>query len=100
MSFVLVIIMSCSLAIATVTIGKIDCPVQFEGRVEDIIEGVSTGSAFSTHTVLFKNLSTIKGDVEEQMSVEMLEHGPFEIERGKDYRIQLRGRNVCWVDKL
>jgi hypothetical protein len=100
MPFILAILMICSFSMATVTIGKVDCPVQFEGRVEDIVEGTGTGSAFSTHTVVFKNLSTIKGQVAEQMSVEMLEHGPFEIERGKDYRIQLRAGNVCWIDKL
>ena len=89
-----------SLSFATVTVGKVDCPVQFEGRVENIIEGVGTSSAFITQKVVFKNLSTIKGDVDEDVAVEMLEHGPFEIERGEDYRVQLRDGHVCWVEKI
>lgn len=85
---------------ATVTIAKMDCPEHFEGRVEEIIKGVGSSSAFSTQSVVFKNLSTLKGEVPEQVSVQMLEHGPFEIERGEDYRVQLREGRVCWVEKI
>jgi hypothetical protein len=89
-----------SFSFATMTVGKVDCPVQFEGRVEDFIEGVGTSSAFSTHTVVFKNLSTIKGEVSDQIAVEILEHGPFDLERGEDYRVQLRAGRVCWIEKI
>ena len=89
-----------SFSFATVTIGKLDCPVQFEGRVEEIVKSVGSSSAFSTQNVIFKNLSTQKGDVPDQVAVEMLEHGPFEIERGEDYQVQLRDGRVCWVEKI
>jgi hypothetical protein len=89
-----------SFSFATMTVGKVDCPVQFEGRVEDFIEGVGTSSAFSTHTVVFKNLSTIKGEVSDQIALEILEHGPFDLERGEDYRVQLRSGRVCWIEKI
>jgi hypothetical protein len=89
-----------SLSFATVTVGQVDCPVQFEGRVQDIIDSVGTGSAFSTHTVVFKNLMTLKGNVADQIAIEMLEHGPFDIERGEDYRVQLRNGHICWVEKI
>ena len=98
--FAIIIMMIGPFAIATVTIGSADCPVQFEGRVKDIIEKSGPANVFSTHTVVFKNLFTVKGQVGEHVSVDMLKHGPFEIERDKDYRIQLRGGNVCWVDKI
>jgi hypothetical protein len=100
MPLVIAAILMTSYAFSTVTIGKIDCPVQFEGRVEEIVSGVGTGSAFSTHTVIFKNLSTLKGEVKNQVAIEILEHGPFEIERGEDYRVQLREGRVCWVEKI
>ena len=100
MPFLIAILLMTSFSFATVTVGKPDCPVQFEGRVEEIIESVGTGSAFALQSVIFKNLSTIKGEVSDQVAVEMLQHGPFEIEEGQDYRIQLRNGRVCWVEKL
>jgi hypothetical protein len=100
MPLILAAFLLSTFSFATVTVGHVDCPVQFEGRVEEIVKGVGSSSAFSVQSVIFKNLSTIKGDVEEQVAVEMLEHGPFEIERGEDYRVQLRDGRVCWVEKV
>ena len=100
MPLVLAAFLISAFSFATVTIGKVDCPVQFEGRVEEIIQSVGSSSAFSTQSVVFKNLSTLKGEVPVQVSVEMLEHGPFEIERGEDYRVQLRQGRLCWVEKI
>ncbi len=100
MPLILAAFLLSSFSFATVTIGKVDCPVQFEGRVEDVIKSVGSSSAFSTQSVIFKNLSTQKGDVKDQIAVEMLEHGPFEIEQGEDYRVQLRDGRVCWVEKI
>jgi hypothetical protein len=100
MAFILSVLLMASFSFATVTIGKVDCPDQFEGRVKEILDGVSTGSAFSTHMVIFKNLSTIKGKISPQMEIEMLEHGPFELEVGEDYHVQLRNGRVCWVEKI
>lgn len=100
MPLLLAIIFMTSFSFATVTVGNVDCPVQFEGRVEDFITGVGTSSAFATHNVVFKNLSNLKGDASEQVVVEMLEHGPFELERGEDYHVQLREGRVCWIEKI
>jgi hypothetical protein len=100
MPLLMLVMFLTTFSFATVTLGKGNCPVQFEGRVEDFIEGVGTSSAFSTHTVIFKNLVTLKGNVKDQVAIEMLEHGPFELERGEDYRIHLRGGHVCWVEKI
>jgi hypothetical protein len=100
MPFILAVFLLLNVAFATVTVGKVNCPIQFEGRVEEFIRGISTGSTFSTHTVVFKNLLTLKGDVKDQVAIEMLEHGPFELEKGTDYRVQLRQGRVCWIEKL
>ena len=100
MPLLLIAMFLSSFTFATMTVGKVDCPVQFEGRVEDFIKGVGTSSAFSLQTVVFKNLSTLKGDVSEQVAVEMLEHGPFDLERGEDYHVQLREGRVCWIEKI
>lgn len=100
MPLILAAFLLSAFSFATVTVGNVDCPVQFEGRVEEIVKGVGSSSAFALQSVIFKNLSTVKGEVEEQVAVEMLEHGPFEIERGEDYRVQLRDGRVCWVEKI
>ncbi len=100
MPFFLAVLLFLNVTFATVTAGKVNCPIQFEGRVEEFIKGFSTGSTFSTHTVVFKNLLTLKGDVKDQVAIEMLEHGPFELEKGTDYRVQLRQGRVCWIEKL
>ena len=100
MSYLLVAFLFPLFSYATVTIHQVDCPQQFEGRVQEIIESLDTGSAFDTHTVVFKNLSTLKGDVKDQIAIEMLEHGPFEIERGLDYRVQVRNGRLCWIEKI
>lgn len=100
MPFLITALLMSSFSFATMTIGKVDCPVQFEGRVEEFVKGVGTSSAFSTQTVLFKNLSTIKGDANEQVAIEVLEHGPFELELGEDYHVQVRDGRVCWIEKI
>ncbi|MBA2405392.1 MAG: hypothetical protein H0V66_11520 [Bdellovibrionales bacterium] len=100
MPLILAALLLTSFSFATMTAGKVDCPVQFEGRVEDFIKGVGTSSAFATHTVVFKNLATLKGNLNEQVAIEILEHGPFELVRGEDYHVQLRDGRVCWIEKL
>jgi hypothetical protein len=100
MAYLIITLLTSVMSFATVTIKEIDCPQQFEGRVQEIIQSIDTGSAFDTHTVVFKNLSTLKGDVREQVAIEMLEHGPFEIERGLDYRIQVKNGRLCWIEKI
>jgi hypothetical protein len=100
MPIILVLLLLMDVTFATVSVGKVNCPIQFEGRVEELIKGISAGNTFSTHTVVFKNLLTIKGEVKDQVAIEMLEHGPFELEKGSDYRVQLRQGRVCWIEKL
>jgi hypothetical protein len=96
----LLAVLMLSSAFATVTIGKIDCPVQFEGRVEEIVQSVGTRGAFSTQSVIFKNQQTLKGEVASQVAVEMLENGPFKMQPGEDYRVQLREGRICWIEEL
>lgn len=100
MPLLLAALLMTSFSFATMTVGHVDCPVQFEGRVEDLVKGVGTSSAFATQTVVFKNLSTLKGEVNEQVAIEVLEHGPFDLVRGEDYHVQLKNGRVCWIEKI
>lgn len=85
---------------ATVTVGKVDCPQKFEGRVQVIIDSVGPSSAFQTHRVVFKNLHTLKGDVSEQVQVDLLKYGGIDVEAGQDYQVQVRDGRVCWIQKI
>jgi hypothetical protein len=100
MSYLVMAILVSTLSFATVTISQVDCPQQFEGSVQEMIKSVGPGSAFETQTVIFKNLATIKGDVPEQVAIEMLAHGPFEMEQGIDYRVQVKNGRICWIEKI
>jgi hypothetical protein len=50
--------------------------------------------------VIFENLQTFKGDVEEQVLVDVLKNGPFKVEPGKEYRVLLRKGRLCWIEQI
>lgn len=85
---------------STVTTGVSDCPVQFEGKVKDIIEPAGASSFFSVNKVVFENHRTLKGEVEEQVLLDVLENGPFKVETEKEYRVQLRNGKLCWMEEI
>lgn len=85
---------------STVTAGAQDCPVQFEGRVKEIIEPVGAVDFFSMNKVVFENLLTIKGDVDEQMLIDVLQNGPFKVEADKEYRVFVRKGKLCWMEEI
>ncbi len=84
-------------SMGTVTVGS--CPDSFEGNVKAVV-GPEGSSAFSTQKVVFTNLQTLKGEVSDQVVVDILANGPFEVEAGKDYRVQLRNGKLCWIEQL
>ncbi len=88
------------ISFATVTVGKMDCPTQFEGRVNEIIEPMGATIGFATNKVVFTNNHTLKGEVKDQVIVDILKNGPFDIEKGEDYQVQLRDGKICWIEKL
>jgi hypothetical protein len=85
---------------ATVVAGAIDCPVQFEGRVKEVISPVGPTDVFSMNKVIFENDRTLKGDVDEKVLIDVLQNGPFQVEIDKDYRVQLRGGKLCWMEEI
>ncbi len=85
---------------STVTAGAKDCPDQFEGRVKEIIEPVGATSFFSTNKVVFENLQTVKGEVSDQVLVDILQNGPFKVEADKDYRVLTRSGKLCWIEEI
>ncbi len=98
LAFLILVLISPSFA--TVTAGHADCPTQFEGRAQEIIEAVGPDSAFARQTVIFTNKQTLKGEVAAQIPVEVLKHGPIEVIKGEDYLVQLRNGQVCWIESL
>lgn len=85
---------------STVTAGAIDCPDHFEGKVKEIIEPVGASHAFSVNKVVFDNQRTLKGEVDEQVLLSVLQNGPFQIESEKEYRVQLRNGKLCWMEEI
>jgi hypothetical protein len=85
---------------ATLTVANLDCPTQFEGTVKEIIEPLGPDTGLSTHKVIFENQHTIKGDVAEKVQLDILKNGPFAVEKGNDYRVQLRNGKLCWIEQL
>ena len=85
---------------ATVTAGAEDCPVQFEGKVKEIIEPLGATDFFSTNKVVFENQRSIKGEVDDQVLLDVLQNGPFKIEADKDYRVHLRHGKLCWMEEI
>lgn len=83
-----------------VTAGTQDCPDQFEGRVKEVIEPVGATSFFSANKVVFENGRTLKGAVDELVLLDILQNGPFKVEKDKDYLVQLRNGKLCWMEEI
>ncbi|MGE3609068.1 MAG: hypothetical protein AB7I27_05730 [Bacteriovoracaceae bacterium] len=85
---------------ATVTVGAMDCPSQFRGEVKEVIDSLGPSTSLSTQKIVFKNHQTLKGDVDEQVVIEILENGPFKMEPGEEYEVKLRKGKPCWIEKI
>jgi hypothetical protein len=85
---------------ATVVAGANECPTQFEGRVKEIIRPVGPSDVFSVDRVVFENDRTLKGEVSEQVVLEVLQNGPYQLEVDRDYRVQVRNGKVCWIEDI
>lgn len=85
---------------STVTISEIDCPEQFEGKVRAIVQDFGPEKTMSFQKVVFDNLHTLKGDVPKNVSLDVLKNGPFAIEAGEEYRVQLNEGKLCWIERL
>lgn len=83
---------------STVTVGS--CPDAFEGKVKAMANGMGAQEAFSIQKVIFSNQKNLRGKLPDQVIVDMLENGPFELEAGKEYRVQLRNGKLCWIEAI
>jgi hypothetical protein len=96
----LFLLLMCFPAAATVLVEEPDCPVQFEGKVKEVIEAVGPTNPLSTQRVLFENKLTRRGEAKPQVAVDVLKYGPFEIEPGSEYLVQLNEGRLCWIERL
>ncbi len=94
------LMMLSSFSYATVTSGINDCPSQFEGKVKEIVSEVGPSHAYSTQKIIFSKREDLKGESGDQVLVDILENGPFSIEKGKDYRVHLREGKLCWIEQI
>lgn len=85
---------------STVTVDQVDCPTQFEGKVKEVMDEVGPSNPLSTQKVIFENRTTIKGEAGDTVTLDVLKHGPFAIESGEEYLVQMRGNRLCWIEKI
>jgi len=85
-------------AFATVKVGQ--CPEEFIGRVKSKQDAVISGRTFETEEIIFSNVETLRGEVDEEVILELLKGGPFKLEEGLEYRVQLRNGKLCWLEKV
>jgi hypothetical protein len=85
---------------STVTVAQLDCPTQFEGKVKEVMDEVGPSNPLSTQKVIFDNRATIRGNPADIVTLDVLKHGPFAIEAGEDYLVQMRGEKLCWIEKI
>lgn len=100
MPAIFVAILLSSVSFATVSIRNVDCPVKFEGTVKQVVDSVGNTGSFATRSIVFQTKQVLKGEVGDQVVVEMLQYGPYQLESGEDYRVQLRDGHICQVEKL
>lgn len=87
-------------AFATVTVANPDCPTQFEGKVKEIIKEVGPEQPLGFQKVIFENHHTLKGDAPSRVLLDVLQNGPFAVESGEDYRVQMKNGKLCWIERL
>jgi hypothetical protein len=100
LALLLSLVFSSMNAWSTVTVDQLDCPTQFEGKVKEVMEEIGPSNPLSTQKVIFQNQATIKGEVSETVTLDVLKHGPFALEPGEDYLVQMRGSKLCWIEKI
>jgi hypothetical protein len=98
--FYAIVLMSFSLAEATVSVGGEDCPQQFLGEVESIRSTHTQVGAFPTEEVTFRNQQSLRGDLPDEISIEVVSGGPFKLSEGQQYRVYLRTGKLCWLEEL
>lgn len=85
---------------STVVMGNHDCPSKFEGRVKEILDSQNENDIFSMSKVVFENEKSIDGDQGQEVSLNVLKNGPFDLEVGKLYKIHLRQGRLCWIEEI
>ncbi len=83
-------------AFASLTSGG-KCPTEFEGVVKEIIPSVGPSQAFALQRVIFE---TTDGSVDAQKQVDVLQNGGFDIERGKEYHVEMRNGRLCRIEQI
>lgn len=95
---ILLIFLLSSPSYSTVKSGK--CPEEFIGKLKIKLEVFNSENKFDVNQLVFTNIETIEGEIDEEVILETLKFGPFKFEEERVYRIQMRKGKLCWVDEL
>ena len=85
---------------------NVKCPKKFVGTVLKIAN--AEAPSFSKQTagylkkidVYFKNDETLRGEVENNLMIQTLKHGPTAFQEGEQYEVALRGNYICSASRL
>jgi hypothetical protein len=86
-----------SQAFALSSLFRSPCSEEFLGEVVEIIEPAPPINSLSKNSVVFKNLKTFKGDLEETEVIPLLKFGGLNLEVGKVYHIKRRNKRICSI---
>lgn len=101
MKFILVVIWLTLISIsAEATVRSGLCSEEFLGKLKVVLEDVGDlRKNYETQRIIFTNLETIRGDVSEEVILEILKFGPFQFKEENVYRIQMNNGKICWLEE-
>lgn len=85
---------------------NVKCPKKFIGTVTKVAnaEAPSFSKQASGYLkqvqVYFSNEETVRGEIEENLMIQTLKHGPTAFQEGKQYEVELRGNYICSAREL
>lgn len=79
---------------------KVDCPLQIRATVQDVQPVANSAGSFPMQRVHLGVDELVKGEVENELDVNMLQNGPLSVEVGKQYEIQLRDGRICSLEAI
>ncbi len=81
-------------------VANVDCPLQVKATAQEVREPEGADHAFAKRKVVFAVDEALKGEASEALEVELLKHGPTQVETGRQYLVQLNQGRLCWIEAL
>ena len=77
-----------------------ECPVKFEGIVDQIIEPLPPLTSRSKMDVGFQVVSKYRGQIGDYYLLKVLKYGPDKFVKGERYLVELNDGLICSIEQL